>query len=78
MMFDDKEMNKSLSEKIGVNKDVLKKKKTGGTKGAAGSKKKKTKSPWDSDSASGKILILLTVNAYYKNMKKNRYTIVLS
>ncbi len=57
MMLDDKEMNKSLSEKVGVSKDVLKKKKTGGSKGAAGSKKKKTKSPWDSDSASGKILV---------------------
>ena len=62
-MLNDKEMNKSLSEKIGVNKDVLKKKKTSGPKGAAGSKKKKTKSPWDSDSASGKILVLFTLIA---------------
>ncbi len=57
IMLDDKEMNKSLSERVGVNKDVLKKKKTGGPKGAAGSKKKKTKSPWDSDSASGNFLV---------------------
>jgi hypothetical protein len=52
-MLDDKEMNKSLSEKIGVSKEVLKKKRT---KGASGSpKKKKGKDPWESDAESGMI-----------------------
>jgi CO dehydrogenase nickel-insertion accessory protein CooC1 len=44
MMLSDKDMNKSLSEKLGVNKkEILKKPKQA---------KKKTKSPW-SDSESG-------------------------
>lgn len=44
LMIDDRETNKSLSEKIGINKkEVLKKSKPS---------KKKTKSPW-SDSGSG-------------------------
>ena len=44
------EMNKSLSERVGV-KDVMKKK---STKSSGGAKKaKKTKSPWDSDIGSG-------------------------
>lgn len=57
LMLDDKEMNKSLSEKIGIKKETLKRKNTASsaaTKGSGGGgKKKKTKSPWDNDSASG-------------------------
>ena len=55
VMLDDKEMNKSLSERIGVSKEVLKKKRTKGSGGASGgaSKKKKGKDPWESDAESG-------------------------
>ena len=55
VMLDDKEMNKSLSERIGVSKEVLKKKRTKGSGGA--SKKKKGKDPWESDAESGTVTI---------------------
>jgi hypothetical protein len=50
MMLDDKEMNKSLSERLGINKKELLK------RPSKGGKKKKTKSPW-SDSGSGRFYL---------------------
>ena len=63
-MLDDKEMNKSLSERIGVSKEVLKKKRTKGSGGA--SKKKKGKDPWESDAESGMTIIHIVWVCYTK------------
>jgi hypothetical protein len=56
MMLDDKEMNKSLSEKIGINKKELFKKTKAAAGGGGGGKKKKTKSPWSDDESGEPVL----------------------